>query len=160
MSATAGSDHEQIRTLTYEYVFRLDGGDFAGVGELLGGGCLRMSAQGMSDREIRGAAAIERFYATQVVTYGGDPRTRHQITNHVVSVEEDGASARGHCYFTVLMKPPGEPLQTVVSGRYFDRFERGGEGWRFSEKVIRVDYLTAIEKHFRIDDEREGTGDE
>jgi hypothetical protein len=147
-------DQEQIRALTYEYAFRLDGGDFAGVGELLGAGRLRMSARGMTDREIRGAAAIERFYTKQVVTYGGDPRTRHQITNQVVSVADDGSSARAHCYFTVLIKPPGEPLQTVVSGRYFDRFERVDDGWRFSEKVIRVDYLTAIEKHFRIDDQQ------
>lgn len=148
-----GNDHEQIRALTYEYAFRLDGGDFAGVAELLATGRLRMSAGGMDEREIRGGAAIERFYATQVVTYDGDPRTRHLIANHVVTVAEDGFTGRGHSYFTVLMKPPGEALQTVVSGRYFDRFEHADGGWRFSEKVIRVDYLAGIEKHFQIDDE-------
>ena len=151
-----GSDQDQIRALTYEYTFRLDGGDFAGLGELLGDGLLRMSAQGMAEKEIRGAKAIERFYTGQVVTHDGDPRTRHLITNHVVRVADDGASARGHCYFTVLMKPPREPIQTVVCGRYFDRFERAEESWRFAEKTIQVDYLTAIEKHFRIDAEHAG----
>ena len=153
MSTADGGDHEQIRALTYEYAFRLDGGDFAGVAELLAAGRLRMLAGGMDEREIRGAAAIERFYSAQVVTYGGDPRTRHLIANHVVTVAEDGLTGRGHSYFTVQMKPPGEPLQTVVSGRYFDSFERTDGGWRFSEKVIRVDYLGGIEKHFQIDDE-------
>lgn len=155
-TAALGTDQEQIRALTYEYTFRLDGGDFGGVGELLGAGRLRMSAAGMDEEEIVGSEAIERFYAGQVVTHDGDPRTRHLITNHVVRVAEDGASARGHCYFTVLMKPPREPIQTVVCGRYFDRFERAERSWRFAEKTIRVDYLTAIDKHFRIDAEHAG----
>lgn len=146
------SDHEQIRALTYEYTFRLDGGDFVGVAALLGAGTLRMAAAGMDATEIHGAAEIERFYANQVVTYEGDPRTRHLITNHVVRLSDDG-EASGHCYFTVMMKPPGQPLQSVVSGRYFDRFERVDGAWRFRSKTIQVDYLTAIGDHFRIDDE-------
>lgn len=151
-----GSDEEQIRALTCEYTFRLDGGDFAGVGELLGGGALRMSAAGMDDSEIVGAAAIERFYTDQVITHDGDPRTRHVVSNHVVRVASDGAAASGHCYFTVLMKPPGEPIQTIVCGRYFDSFEAADGGWRFTGKTIRVDYLSGIEKHFRIGTEHSG----
>lgn len=145
------TDAEQIRALTYEYTFRLDGGDFAGVAELLGEGSLRMSAKGMDEEAMRGAAEIERFYADQVVTYDGDPRTRHVISNHVVDVDGDAAS--GRCYFTVLMKPPRQPIRIVVCGRYFDSFERVDGHWRFREKVIRVDYLTDIGSHFVIDDE-------
>jgi len=143
------SDQEQIRALAYEYTFRLDGGDFAGVAELLGEGELRMSAAGMDEQAMRGREEIERFYADQVVTYEGDPRTRHLISNHVVHVE--GESAHANCYFTVLMKPPGQPIQTVVCGRYLDRFERRAGAWRFTEKTIQVDYLTKIEEHFVID---------
>lgn len=151
MIAAMPTDAERIRALTYEYTFRLDGGDFAGVAALLAAGTLRMSAKGMDDRALRGAEEIERFYAAQVVTHDGDPRTRHLISNHVVEV--DGDAAAGRCYFTVLMKPPGQPIQTVVCGRYFDRFERAEGEWRFSEKVIRVDYLTEIASHFVIDEE-------
>lgn len=145
------SDHEQIRALTYEYSFRLDGGDFAGVAELLAEAELQMSARGMDPEPVRGREEIESFYAGQVVTHDGDPRTRHQITNHVVEV--DGDSASGRSYFAVLMKPPGGPIQTVVLGRYFDSFERGSGGWRFTRKIIQVDYLTKIAEHFTIDDE-------
>lgn len=145
------NNQDQLRALTYEYTFRLDGGDFAGVAELLAAGSLRMSAQGMGEQAMHGAAEIERFYSNQVVTYDGDPRTRHLISNHVLDV--DGDSAHGRCYFTVLMKPPRQPIQTVVCGRYFDSFERVAGAWRFREKIIRVDYLTAIAEHFVIDDE-------
>jgi hypothetical protein len=146
-------DYEQIRTLTYEYTFRLDRGDFSGVGELLSRGALRMAAKGMDSSEIRGRSEIEQFYAGQVVTYDGNPRTRHLISNHVVELAEDGETAKGHCYFTVLQAAPKQPIQTVVCGRYSDSFVRENGDWRFDEKVIEVDYLTAIGDHFLIDDE-------
>ena len=47
---------------------------------------------------------------------------------------------------------PKQPIQTVVCGRYADSFARAGEAWRFTEKVIEVDYLTAIGEHFKIDE--------
>ncbi|HVX31538.1 MAG TPA: nuclear transport factor 2 family protein [Solirubrobacterales bacterium] len=148
---SAAPHHERIRALTYEYTFRLDRGDFSGVAELLASGQLRMAAKGMDDAPIRGAAAIEAFYAGQVVTYDGDPRTRHLITNHVVEVDAEAGSAGGECYFTVLQAVPRQPIGTVVCGRYHDRFELADEEWRFVEKVIQVDYLGAIGEHFAID---------
>jgi ketosteroid isomerase-like protein len=146
-------NHERIRALTYEYTFRLDRGDFAGVAELLADGRLRMDAKGMNGEPMHGAAAIETFYAGQVVTYDGDPRTRHLITNHVVEVDAAERTATGECYFTVLQAVPRQPAGIVVVGRYHDRFERVDEVWRFTEKVIQVDYLGAIGEHFTIDHE-------
>jgi hypothetical protein len=152
------ADYERIRALTYEYTFRLDRGDFAGVAELLAAGQLRMAAKGMSDAPMRGADAIESFYAGQVVTYDGDPRTRHLITNHVVEIDSGREHARGECYFTVLQAAPREPIGTVVVGRYLDRFERVDSAWRFTEKVIEVDYLGSIGEHFPIDSEHAAGG--
>ncbi|MBS1677550.1 MAG: nuclear transport factor 2 family protein [Actinobacteria bacterium] len=146
------SDHEAIRALTYEYTFRLDRGDFAGVAALLAEADLRMAAAGMNAEPIRGATAVESFYAKQVVTYDDDPRTRHLITNHVVDIAPDGESATGRCYFTVLQATPSQPIQIVVCGRYADSFARTDKGWTFTEKVIEVDYLTAIGDHFKIDE--------
>jgi hypothetical protein len=145
------ADYEQIRALTYEYTFRLDRGDFAGVAELLAAGQLRMAAKGMREEAMRGAEAIEAFYARQVVTYDGDPRTRHLITNHAIEPDPSGSEARGECYFTVLQAVPGRSIGTVVSGRYHDRFEKSEGGWVFVEKVIQVDYFDSIGDHFEID---------
>jgi hypothetical protein len=145
------ADYERIRALTYEYTFRLDRGEFAAVAELLSAGQLRMAAKGMDDATIRGAGAIEDFYAGQVVTYDGDPRTRHLITNHAIEIGDDDCGARGECYFTVLQAVPHQTIETVVCGRYHDSFELVGGDWRFAEKVIEVDYLGPIGGHFSID---------
>lgn len=143
--------HERIRALTYEYTFRLDRGDFSGVAELLAPGTLRMESAGMDDRPIRGAAEIQAFYRDQVVTYDGDPRTRHLITNHVVDLAEDGGSARAESYFTVLQAVPRRPIGIVVCGRYRDRFQQVDGDWQFAEKVIRPEYFNSIGDHFTVD---------
>jgi SnoaL-like domain len=141
-------DYEAIRRLSCDYTFLLDAGDFDGVAELLAEAELQPVMRGVVSEPVVGAAAIRAFYADQVVLYDGDPRTRHLISNHAISVTGDEATAR--CYFTVLIKPPGEPYQTVVGGQYRDRFVRRDGTWRFAAKAIQVDYLNDIGLHFRI----------
>jgi hypothetical protein len=142
------NDYEAIRGLSYAYTFMLDDGDFDGVAALLGAAELQPVMRGVAAEPIIGADAIRAFYADQVVTYDGDPRTRHVISNHVITL--DGDEAHGRCYFTVLMKPPGEPYQIVVGGQYRDRFVRRDGAWRFAAKAIQVDYLNNIHFHFKI----------
>jgi 3-phenylpropionate/cinnamic acid dioxygenase small subunit len=146
--ARVTEDYEAIRRLSYEYTFLLDEGDFDGVAALLAHAELQPVMRGVASEPITGAPSIRAFYADQVVLHDGDPRTRHVISNHAIEVTGDEARAR--CYFTVLMKPPGEPYQTVVGGQYRDRFVREGGTWRFAEKAIQVDYLNNIAFHFRI----------
>jgi 3-phenylpropionate/cinnamic acid dioxygenase small subunit len=141
-------DYEAIRRLSYEYTFLLDEGDFDAVAALLAEAELQPVMRGVASEPLTGAAAIRAFYADQVVVHDGDPRTRHVISNHAIAVTGDEATAR--CYFTVLMKPPGEPYQTVVGGQYRDRFVREDGRWRFAAKAIQVDYLNNIGLHFRI----------
>jgi hypothetical protein len=141
-------DYEAIRRLSYEYTFLLDEGDFDGVAQLLADADLEPLMRGVTSAPISGAEQIRAFYADQVVVYDGDPRTRHVISNHAIAVDGDEASAR--CYFTVLMKPPGEPYQIVVGGQYRDRFVRRDGSWQFAAKAIQVDYLNNIALHFRI----------
>jgi 3-phenylpropionate/cinnamic acid dioxygenase small subunit len=143
-------DYEAIRRLSYEYAFLLDAGDFDGVAALLADAELLPVMRGVASAPITGVAAIRAFYADQVVVYDGDPRTRHLISNHAIAVTGDEADAR--CYFTVLLKPPGEPYQIVVGGQYRDRFVRREAAWRFAAKAIQVDYLNDIGLHFRIAD--------
>ncbi|MEO3856497.1 nuclear transport factor 2 family protein [Acrocarpospora sp. B8E8] len=150
------SEYEAIRHLTAEYTFRLDGGDFAGVGELLSDAVLRPVMAGVRGDELRGRAQIEAFYVDQVITYKrGSPMTRHLLTNQVITLNGDEATSR--CYFTVLQRPPGLPYRIVVGGQYFDRFVRRAGRWRFAEKTIQVDHLNEIEFHFRIDERRART---
>jgi hypothetical protein len=152
--ARVRDDYEEIRALAYEYTFALDEGDFAAVAAVLGAGTLRIEARGMADSTIRGAAEIERFYRDQVVVYDGDPRTRHVISNHLVRIDDGGRRATSRCYFTVLQKAPCNPYEIVVGGQYKDTFELVDGRWAFDEKVIRVDYLNEISRHFKISAER------
>ena len=70
------------------------------------------------------------------------------MTNLVLDV--DGSSATGRSSFTVLQGVvPGEPLQVVVAGRYFDRFERGPDGWRFADRLFVLDLGGDQSQHFR-----------
>ncbi|MCW3018758.1 MAG: hypothetical protein JWN10_1066 [Solirubrobacterales bacterium] len=150
-------DYEAIRRLSYAYTFCLDEGDFAGVGALLADATLTPVAAGMLGEGIRGREAIERFYAEQVVVYGGKPRTRHLITNHAIELDEARETASARCYFTVLQAPPRLPYAIVVGGRYQDRFAKADGDWRFSAKEIHVDYLNDIAHHFKIAGEHRGT---
>jgi hypothetical protein len=145
------SDYEAIRALCFTYTFRLDEGDFAGVGELLADAALRPVMAGVRSEELVGSAAIERFYTEQVVTYkNGRPMTRHLITNQLIELAPDALSATSRCYFTVLQRPPGLEFQIVVGGQYHDRFAKVDGVWRFTDKAIQVDHLNAIEHHFTI----------
>lgn len=145
------NDYEEIRNLSYRYTFLLDVGDFEAVGQLLAHATLQPIMAGVRGEPVRGSGAIKEFYAGQVVTYGnGDPRTRHLITNQLIELDAEGASASSRCYFTVLQRPPKLPYQIVVGGQYHDRFERVDAGWRFVEKAIQVDHLNEIQHHFLI----------
>jgi 3-phenylpropionate/cinnamic acid dioxygenase small subunit len=144
-------DHEEIRNLTFTYAYCLDEGDFDGVADVLQQATLRPVMAGMRGETFTGRTAIRAFYADQVVTFrDGDPRTRHLINNQLIAVDDRGAAAHARSYFTVLQAPPRLPLSIILSGQYDDSFVKGDDGWHFTEKTIRVDYLNDVSHHFRI----------
>lgn len=141
-------DLQQIRNLSYAYTAAVDDGEWDQVAELLAEAVLRPVSGGMNGEPVRGREAVRRFYDEQVVTYDGNPRTKHLVTNHVIEIDAD--TAIGRSYFTVLQALPKEPPGIVVSGRYHDAFARDERGWRFTEKVIHAEWFGAIRNHFRI----------
>ena len=52
----------------------------------------------------------------------GTPRTKHVTTNPIIEVD-DAETASCRSYYTVLQQTDELPLQTIVTGRYHDRFE-------------------------------------
>ena len=76
----------------------------------------------------------------------GTPRTRHVISNVVIDLDGDVATARS--YLTVFQQTDTLPLQPVASGRYVDRFERVDGSWRWADRVIRAGFLVGdISQH-------------
>ena len=96
-----------------------------------------------------GAWATRAVY-DRIALYDGTPRTKHVITNLIVTVDDDAISATARCSFSVLQGVvPGEPLRVVVAGRYADRFERGPKGWRFADRLFTADLAGDQSRHFR-----------
>lgn len=61
--------------------------------------------------------------------------TMHSTYNHVVEVDDDGASARGEAHvITHLMHGDRGTLDTFF-GRYLDTYERRGDEWRILHRV-------------------------
>jgi 3-phenylpropionate/cinnamic acid dioxygenase small subunit len=137
------SDTDAIGALLVQYAERLDAGDLDGVAALFAEATWRSPAR----REpLRGTAAVRRAYDA-VVLYDGSPCTRHVVTNVVVTVEGDRATARS--YFTVLQARPDFPLQPIVCGRYHDAFARGPGGWHCADRLILPDLIGDLRHHLR-----------
>ena len=51
----------------------------------------------------------------------------------------------------VFQQTPDLPLQPIVTGRYRDRFARGGRGWHFAGRHIIVDHVGDVREHLAFD---------
>ena len=140
---SGGDDRAAITALIYGYAERIDAGDLAGVAALFADATYRSDRGGL----YRGADAVREVLERVVVLYEGVPRTKHVTTNLVVELAGDAATARS--YFTVFQAAPGGPLQAIVAGRYHDRFERAGGGWRFADRLIFMDLIGDLSRHLR-----------
>jgi 3-phenylpropionate/cinnamic acid dioxygenase small subunit len=123
----------------------VDDGDFEGVGRLLADATFTGGAGSVTGRD-----AIERLLRENVVVYeDGTPRTKHLITNVAIEVDEESGTATSRSYFTALQALPDLGLQPIVSGRYYDRFERREGRWRFVERRVRTDLIGDMSRHLR-----------
>ncbi|MFN8025476.1 MAG: nuclear transport factor 2 family protein [Acidimicrobiia bacterium] len=53
------------------------------------------------------------------------------ITNPIVEIAADGATATCRSYYTVIQQTDDYPLQPVCAGRYHDEFEKVDGKWRY-----------------------------
>ena len=97
---------------------------------------------------LRGEEQVRRAY-DGVVLYDGVPRTKHVITNVVVTVGTGVDVASSTCAFTVLQARPDLPLQPVLSGRYHDEFVRDADGWRYDDRLIITDFVGNLSRHMK-----------
>jgi ketosteroid isomerase-like protein len=139
------SDEGAIAALIHAYAERLDDGDLDGVAALFAEATWRTPAR---TGALHGAAAVRQAY-DGVLLYDGRPGTKHVITNLVVTVAPDGATAAARSYFTVLQARPDLPLQPIICGRYHDAFTRDARGWRFSDRLILPDLIGDLSRHLR-----------
>ena len=139
------SSYRAIERLVAAYAELVDDGDFAAHGLLLADVTFEGGAGSVSGRD-----AIEKMLVDNVIVYDdGTPRTKHVTTNLAIEVDEAGGTAVSRSYFTALQALPDLPLQPIVSGRYYDRFERLNGQWRFVERRVRTDLVGDVSRHLR-----------
>jgi 3-phenylpropionate/cinnamic acid dioxygenase small subunit len=139
------SSYWAIESLIATYAELVDGGDFAAVGLLLADATFTGGAGSVS-----GGDAIEKLLRDNVIVYDdGTPRTKHITTNLAIDVDEDAGTAVSRSSFTALQALPDLTLQPIVSGRYYDRFERHKGHWRFVERRVQTDLVGDVSRHLR-----------
>ena len=126
------NDEAAITNLLYRYAELIDAGDFAAAAQLFRYATLTSrDAQGdyyQSDHE----QLLQRWRELIKGYPSGRPETKHLVTNPIVEVEGDAATARS--YYTVLQQLGESPVNVLASGRYHDRFERVDGAWRFTHR--------------------------
>ncbi|MFY4722613.1 nuclear transport factor 2 family protein [Streptomyces sp. LaBMicrA B280] len=143
MSTAVGTT--AVPNLIARYAELVDGGDFAGAGELFADAVFIGSGE-----PVGGAEAVERMLRDTVILYeDGTPRTHHATSNLAVEVDEESGVATARSYVTVFQALPGLPLQAVAAGRYRDRFERRGGRWGFVERRVRIHLVGDVRGHLR-----------
>jgi hypothetical protein len=68
--------------------------------------------------------------------------TQHVMTNHLVTVEGDRASAHTYGSWRLLRHAAGDPPVWDGTGYYDDQLVRTAAGWRIAKRVCRVVYWT------------------
>lgn len=139
----SSSDVVEIEQLLYRYCFAVDGGAPEDVAALFSEtAVLRPVYTG--EPPANGRAAILAWYvAYQKNARGAVDHLRHVVTNPIIEVNGDRATAQ--CYLTAnsLSKTSGKA--SWVAGAYKDKLVREANRWLFAEREIHVHYRTETE---------------
>ena len=139
-----GSKHT-ILQLMNEYCYMIDAGDIEGFARLFGHSTFHVL--GDPDGARTGSEEVLELLQ-QVTLYDGKTHTKHVLSNVQIDVDESNGTATAQSYITVFQAvPPDFPLQAIFLGHYHDRFERGGSGWRFSQREISPDLIGDLSFH-------------
>jgi ketosteroid isomerase-like protein len=68
--------------------------------------------------------------------------TTHTIGNHVAAVHGDRAEGETRCVAYHVLGEEADETLLVWHLRYLDTYQRGTEGWRIKDRVLRVDIVT------------------
>ncbi len=130
------TDREQIRELTHQYCFALDGGDLRELAGLFAESArLIIEYPERPVRQFEGRQAIYEFYRG---FYQRVEILRHKVKNQIIELRGDQAVSR--CYWDSI----NSAANTLSAGHYFDTLRRYGQGWKFEERLARVAYQTPL----------------
>jgi hypothetical protein len=67
-------------------------------------------------------------------------RTQHAISNSIIDVDGDRATAETYCRAYHEIETPEGRREMMVGGRYLDRLERRGGVWKIAARVYVMDW--------------------
>jgi hypothetical protein len=135
----------EITALVNLYGELIDTGQLESVVEMFDGATWRSADSG----EVLGTQEEVRAVYDRIQLYDGTPRTRHLMNNLTIELGDGADEATGRCCFTVLQGiEPGAPIQTILAGRYHDRYRRTAAGWRFADRLFLIDLMGDQSRHF------------
>jgi SnoaL-like domain len=142
--------YASVARLVFGYAERLDAGDLDGMASLFAGATLRTSGPdgittftGKDEVFAAFDGSVQRFE-------DGTPSTKHVTTNLIVDPGDNGVTAAARSYFTVLQARPTLPLQVVIAGSYRDEFVLDDTGWRFADRLIRIELVGELREHLTV----------
>lgn len=128
-------DREKIRELLHRYCWAVDKGTLAEVMGLFHDPCILILAPG---KRYEGKAAVQHWY--DVYLQQRMEVLRHLIHNQVVVIDGDTATSKS--YFDAVGDLKGASI--TVAGYYEDTLQRVEGEWKFTEKIIRLDFLVPL----------------
>lgn len=145
----------QIENILFGYARAVDKGDLDTIARLFEHGQIRV--EGQSDT-FKGSEGVRQMFAKFTVFYNeklepidplkeqGRPFTQHNTTNLMFEYINDD-SARCHTCFTVVQNMPGEPIQTIITGRYEDSFTFNNGVWYLADRLEVMNLIGDLSKH-------------
>jgi ketosteroid isomerase-like protein len=129
------TERDRIRELVHRYCWAVDRGTLEDVMALFDDACDLLLIPG-SKRAGRGA--VERWYG-RYMSHRLEC-LRHLIHNQIITLDGDRATSKS--YFDAVGGLRGESI--VVGGFYEDTLRKVDGRWKFSEKIIRVDFMVPL----------------
>lgn len=140
---------ERIHDLMHRYAELFDSGQHEAFSQLFARGSLIFKG---IDPPCVGPDGVLDFINRRVILHGGKPRTNHVMSNIVVRVADDGATATARSHVAVYQATADLPLQVIVTGHYNDRLARDDDGWYFVERTAGGGGLTGnLSQHLRLE---------
>ena len=130
-------DREHIRDLVHRYCWAVDRGKLEEVMALFHTECNLTLVPG---KRYLGREATYKWY--DVYMQNRMEVLRHLIHNQVITVNGDTATSKS--YFDAVGDLKGESI--TVAGFYEDTLLRVNEEWKFTEKIIRLDFLVPLQE--------------
>lgn len=126
-------DRVAIEQLTIDYCWALDTGRWDDLHAVF-------TADAVADLGAGGQRGVEEIIERVSSALGPLDDSQHLVTNHQITIDDDGETANGRCYVHAQHIRRGDEGDRlfVVAGRYEDRYTRTAEGWRIVERRIVV----------------------